>query len=571
MRLDAVILLLFVCLFGSYKISAQTYNYTYTDPCTGNDKTIIVPINGNVTVGYYGSVGSFSYNDFTNGAFESWASNIFTQYGTNSPCSEIVGLGTAVNVTQSTALNVIGILNSLSTISDIAGSTNILGGSVSSVSNAGNGGGSGKKESKNNKNNGSSGNSESQGNNSGSAQGSAQNNTTSTTTGGEGSQNTGNTSNNPTGTTTGGTGSAQNNTTGTTSGGEGSQNTTNTPQGQGNTTTTSGGNTQSGQTNTTGEGTTTQTQGTTSTQGEQQNSNTTAQGSGNEQTNNQTSGNGESGNNNPNGNTGNTGNSGSGTGNGGSNGQTQEGQTQTTPEEESGQTNITGGATTTVKSSPTSKEGGKPTVVASADFVGFNFQNSEVRTGAKATGGYTAMRWDGKRSYGAMADYTSALKGPNITAFYAWIRPKSIILTSGTLTIGFEGNRSLYGTFAAGQMFNIKKPKNLKLLYMATVSYGTVYRESFLGTALIVGGTYDFRVGKRFDIKLMNLMVYAPYVSYYNDVVLKSPYVMLPSIGTNIKITKKFKFNINAGGAWDLKTSALNYTITCGTRLVVGQ
>ena len=56
---------------------------------------------------------------------------------------------------------------------------------------------------------------------------------------------------------------------------------------------------------------------------------------------------------------------------------------------------------------------------------------------------------------------------------------------------------------------------------MGTVSYGQVYRESFLGTALIVGATYDMNIGKRLDIKLMNLMVYAPYVSYYNDVVLK--------------------------------------------------
>lgn len=503
MRLDAVILLLFVCLFGSFKISAQTYNYTYTDPCTGNDETIIVPINGNVTVGYYGAVGSFSYNDFTNGTFESWASNIFTQYGTNSPCSEIVGLGTAVNVTQSTALNVIGILNSLTSISEIAsGSTNILGGSVGSVSNAGSGEGS--KESKDNKKN---------------------NNTQ------------GNTSS---------TGTNQNQSTGT------------------------GGNTQQGGSSG-GTSEQTPTGENNSQQGEQQNSTqSTGQETSGEQTNNQSTGNGESGNNNPNGNTGSTGNGGNGSGNSGSNGQTQEGQGTQEPKE-GGKTNITAGASTTVKSTPTNKEGGKPTVVASADFVGFNFKNSDVKVGAKATGGYTAMRWDGKRSYGAMADYTSALKGPNITAFYAWLRPKSIILTSGTLTIGFEGNKSLYGTFAAGQMFNIQKPKNLKLLYMATVSYGSVYRESFLGTALIVGGTYDFKIGKRFDIKLMNLMVYAPYVSYYNDVVLKSPYVMLPSIGTNIKITKKFKFNINAGGAWDLKTSALNYTVTCGTRLVVGQ
>jgi len=573
LRLDAVILLLFVCLFGSSKISAQTYNYTYTDPCTGNDKTIIVPINGNVTVGYYGEVGSFSYNDFTNGTFESWASNIFSQYGTNSPCSEIVGLGTAVNVTQSTALNVIGILNSLSTIAEIAGSgsTNILGGAVSSVSNSGN-----SEESKegegNNQNNGTGANNNNQGNtaNSGSNTNSSQGQgegTANQGSGGEAQQGGGE---NPAQSGSNENGNQQtvtpvNNSTTTTD-----------PKGNpesatGNNTT---GNTQSGTANPNSGGTSETTQtpenGTTTQQGEQTNtqSGTTEgnQGTGGEQTNNQSTGNGESGNNNSNGNTGNTGNGGNGSGNNNSNGQ-EEGQT----EQGQGKTNITAGASTTVKSTPTSKEGGKPTVVGSADFIGFNFKNSEVKTGAKATGGYTAMRWDGKRSYGAMADYTSALKGPNITAFYAWVKPKSIILTSGTLTIGFEGNRSLYGTFAAGQMFNMKKPKNLKLLYMGTVSYGNVYRESFLGTALIAGAMYDFKVGKRFDIKLMNLFVYAPYVSYYNDVVLKSPYVMLPSIGTNIKITKKFKFNINGGGAWDLKTSALNYTITCGTRLVIGQ
>ncbi|MFM2259180.1 MAG: hypothetical protein RLZZ424_1143, partial [Bacteroidota bacterium] len=294
------------------------------------------------------------------------------------------------------------------------------------------------------------------------------------------------------------------------------------------------------------------------------------EGSGGEINNQTTTENGSNGNNGSGGTVGGNGNNGTG-GNGSGNNETQEGQPTTEGTKEEGKTNITGGASTTVKASPTSKEGGKPTVVASADFVGFNFKNSDVRVGAKATGGYTSLRWDGKRSYGILGDYTSALRGPNITSFYAWVRPKSIILTSGTLTIGFEGNRSLYGTFAAGQMFNIQKVKSLKLLYMGTVSYGVVYRESFLGTALIGGAMYDMKIGKRFDIKLMNLLVYAPYVSYYNDVVLKSPYVMLPSIGTNVRITKKFKFNINAGGAWDLKTSALNYTITCGTRMIVGQ
>jgi len=496
-------------VFGFLNLNAQSYNYSYTDPCTGNIKTVVVPINGNVTVAYYGEIGSFSYNDFSNGTFDAWTNNIFAQYGTNSPCSEIVGLGTAVNVTQGTALNVIGILNSLSSISDLAsGSTNMLGGAVNSIGNGGNGG------SGNNNKNGKGNNNQTQQNGTGNTNGGS-----STTSG-----------TNETG-TNGGNGTSNQNV--------GTENPTQT-----------GGTTTEGSPNETGNQSTEPSVG--------------GEGSGGEINNQTTTENGNNGS-----------SAGNGTNSGSGSGESNTGNNQTeepkTSEEGGGQTNITGGASTTVKASPTSKEGGKPTVVASADFVGFNFKNSDVRVGAKATGGYTSLRWDGKRSYGILADYTSALKGPNITSFYAWVRPKSIILTSGTLTIGFEGNRSLYGTFAAGQMFNIQKVKSLKLLYMATASYGVVYKESFLGTAVIGGAMYDMKIGKRFDIKLMNLLVYAPYVSYYNDVVLKSPYVMLPSIGTNVRITKKFKFNINAGGAWDLKTSALNYTITCGTRMIIGQ
>jgi hypothetical protein len=502
-------ILFLLCIFN---IDAQTYNYSYTDPCTGNLKTIVVPINGNVTVAYYGELGSFNANDFTNGNFESWASGIFNQYGQDSPCSQIVGLGTAINVTQSTTLNVMGILNSLSTIASLtSGATNILGGAVGSVSNSsGDGESNNNDNNKNNNGNSNVSNNSSNSSGSGSSVPNQSNQSSQTQSGG----------------TQEGSGTSSSETSGNPEGSSGSGSTSS-PEG-------SGGNTSS----------------------ESGSSGTESGGTSSDPGSGSSSGGSTSGT--------------SGNGNGGQTSSNQEG-SQTTSEKTEGKTNITAGASTTVKSSPTSKEGGKPSVVASSDFVGFNFRNSDVKLGAKATGGYTAMRWDGQRSWGALADYTSALKGPNITCFYAWMKPKSVILLSGTVTIGFEGNKSLYGTIAFGQMFKFKKAPTLKVVYMATASYGQVYRVAFTGTAVIGGIMYDIKVGKRIDIKLMNLMVYAPYVSYYNDVLLKSPYVMLPSIGTNIGITKKFKFNINAGGAWDLKTAALNYTVTCGTRILVGQ
>jgi len=486
---------LFFTFFIGFLGYAQTYNYTYTDPCTGNIKTIVVPINGQVTVGYYGYTNNFSASDFTNGTFEAWTTDIFALYGQNSPCSQIVGVGTVVTVTQNTTFTVLGILNSLTTIADVAasGTSNILGGSINSISGSSGGNNNNNNKNRNNGNNNVNSN-PSNSNGTGGNVSSSPNENQSTQQGS--SQTSTETSSSPT--------------SGTTE--ESSSTSTSVPTGEG-----SG---ETGSSGSTSEGTV-------------------------------------------------SGNSG-GTGQGEENPQTTSEQT-TSTEEGQGKTNITAGATTTTRNAPSKNEGGKPSVVASSDFVGFNFRNSEVNYGAKATGGYTALRWDGQRSWGALADYTSALKGPNITGFYAWIKPKSVTLLSGTATIGFDGNKSLYGTIAGGQMFTFQKVPKLKVVYMGTVSYGYIFKEQFIGTAAIAGAMYDMKIGKRIDIKLMNLFVYAPYVSYYNDIVLASPYVMLPSIGTNIGITKRFKFNINGGGAWDLKTAALNYTVTCGTRLLIGQ
>lgn len=246
-----------------------------------------------------------------------------------------------------------------------------------------------------------------------------------------------------------------------------------------------------------------------------------------------------------------------------------------------GSTNISAGGTNSVRgvgssgggggkaNKPGSKEGGKPAIVASSDFVGFSFKDSETPLGIKGTGGYTSMRWDGTCSSGILFDYTSAQAGPNITGFYAWINPSNITIASGTVTFSLEGGGSAYSTVAFGQMKTFKKIKKLKLIYLGTLSMGKVFKEGFIGTAIITGGMYDLKLHKRLDVKLTNLIVYSPYVSYYNDVLMKSPFVMLPSVGVNVGVTKRFKVNINIGGAWQVGQSALNNTITFGTRLLL--
>ena len=567
MKIKIFISVLFF-VFNFYNSNAQTYNYSYTDPCTGNVKNIIVPINGSVTVGYYGFIENFTQQDFVDGTFESWANNVFSQFD-GSPCSEIVGLTGSINIAQDVALNTVGLINSLSALMDISnGATDFLSGTLTAASNSSNSS-SKANDKKNNKKNGNN-----------SQNGSGNNITNNTTT------NNTTTTNNNNSTTN----NNQNQINGTSNNNEGSATTTGT-----NETSSNNGTNGTSSTNV-GNETSTQAGGTTTQSGTNENGNSQTNQSINNQNNNTNQNNGSTNNGgNIGGNSGNgSSENGQGTngqgeeintttntsptnntqtnvnsnsqGNGGNSPNSEETTTQT--EEQGGQINITQGATKTINQN---KEGGKPTVIASSDFVGFNFQNSEVTNGLKLTGGYHNMRWDGQTARGGLLDYVSAQKGPNLTGYHAWINKKSMGLLSGTVSLGFEGRGSLYGTLAGGQMFMFPKVPGLKAVYMGTVSYGQVYKTSFLGTALIGGGMYDLKFGRRFDVKLMGLFVYSPYVSYYNDLVLKSPYVILPSIGTNIAITKRFKFNINGGGAWAIKVNTLNYTITCGTRLLIGQ
>lgn len=502
------ITLIFLILWSAH--ASGQIAYSYTDPCTGAKKTIQVPSNG-VTVTYYGQIQTFQPADFYSGAFENWAQGVFSSFGSNNPCASVVGVPTAVTVAQNSAINFLGTINSLSALSDMAsigGSSNMLGGTVQSTQNSTS---NNKKDSKSNGSQASGSTSTGSGTTQGSSTGTQAGGSTATSPGS--SQGSGS-----------GTSGSSQSTGGQGSGGSGSSESQGTP----------------GQTSGSGSG----------------------QGSG------------SSG----------TPSSGSTTGSGGSGSGTSQGSegapdqsTQTAPpSEEGGKTNLVGSSvgsvqnSTSSNSNPTNKNGGgKPTMLASSDFVGFQFQNSDVATGGKFTGGFASMRWDGARSWGINMDYTTALRGPNITGYYAFMRPKRIDLISVTGTIGFEEKITAYGTLSVGQMWTINKLNKMKAVYMLTASWGRVYGSPFIGTAAIAGGMYDFRITKRFDVKVLMLYVYAPYVSYYNDILLKSPHVVLPIVGTNINITKRFKLNVNCGGAWAIKESALNYTIMFGTRMLL--
>ena len=128
---------------------SQTWNYTFTDPCTLNQQTITNTVGQSIALNYFGNVQSFTENDFTNGVFDSWINNI-TQINSSSPCESITEV--LINSANSTVV--------ATTLTVVTNIMSVMGGSMlppaESINNSSNGNDSEEEEDgQNTKNNGS--------------------------------------------------------------------------------------------------------------------------------------------------------------------------------------------------------------------------------------------------------------------------------------------------------------------------------------------------------------------------------------------------------------------------------
>ena len=95
-------ILLFLSVIGVGSVFGQSFQYQYTDPCTGvlNTVTISQP-NGSVTLFYAGQWQTFTQQQLLSGGYEQWIAQINAQFppGSN-PCA---GNGSQNATTTNTA------------------------------------------------------------------------------------------------------------------------------------------------------------------------------------------------------------------------------------------------------------------------------------------------------------------------------------------------------------------------------------------------------------------------------------------------------------------------------------
>jgi hypothetical protein len=109
------IIIFFIMLSSSITGWAQSFMYSYVDPCTNEYKTIMADMSSPIIIVYYGQIKSFSFEQLSRGDLEVWMNNIYQQFKNNSPCQ-----GAAITTTATTSTNqTITLVNNITNIASL--------------------------------------------------------------------------------------------------------------------------------------------------------------------------------------------------------------------------------------------------------------------------------------------------------------------------------------------------------------------------------------------------------------------------------------------------------------------
>jgi hypothetical protein len=527
-------ILLFLFLISSLYSMGQGFVYSYEDPCTSKTNEIYIDNpNGNTALFYGGQTQTFTPAQLQSGAVQLWINQV-NSANPSGPCSG-VGLAQNVTVNATIAVNNIAVLTSvlstLSSITSVASSTvTSVGGSTISgiiqadekVTDNNNNSNENKDKSNNNTNgtttNNNGGNSTTTGGNTGTSQSGGNQNTSSGVGGGSNSQ--------------GGTTTTTNNTTST--GSQSSQSPVNAPVTSGNQTSgQSGGN-----------------QGNNSVPS---NSPVTSGNNSTPNTNNSTT---------PNTNN-STGSSSSGGGNlaGGANAvkaDTNEKNEKQEQAKEDAQTSSAQSSSSTKSKVAAVKQG---SVMMTGDIVTISSADGVDPTQVRINASIIMSNTKNTFAKGALINFTSTVNNSNVTLFMSFRKKKLTTIIANSSMMNFD--KDFFNTTSVMESYQFGK-----ITGTVGVNYtmGNLGDSKFQSLSTLGGVIGTFKINKNFGMTTMFVMVYSPYVFFYEGMWNQSGYIAVPFMAIDYKLTKKFKLNVSFSGVNQINDKTLNYQVLFGAK-----
>ena len=207
------------------------------------------------------------------------------------------------------------------------------------------------------------------------------------------------------------------------------------------------------------------------------------------------------------------------------------------------------------------KKGG---LILTGDIVGIRSVKILDKDQFKFNMSLTKANTNNTRITGSLINFTTGVKNSSFT-FYKGYRYKSITtIIANTSMVNYQWD--LFNTTSVMECYKYKK-------WTGTLGVNyTIGRigKSGLNSFTTMGGVMtNFTIKKNWTISPMMVIVYSPYIYYYEGLWYKSGFLALPFLSCDYRVSKKFKFNISFSGVQQINDKTLNVQILLGGKAML--
>jgi hypothetical protein len=207
------------------------------------------------------------------------------------------------------------------------------------------------------------------------------------------------------------------------------------------------------------------------------------------------------------------------------------------------------------------KQGG---IVLNGDIVVINSATAGEKQQFKMNMSVVKSNTDNTVVKGALLNYTTSINNSSLTLFMGKKLKNFTGIVANSSMLNFE--RDLFNTTS---LMTSYKYKSITSTLGVNFTTGKLGDSRFQSLSALGGGVGTFKVSKKITNTTMMVVVYSPFVYYYEGLWYKSGWLLVPFTAFDYRLTKKFKLNLSFSGVQQIKSTTINYQVLLGAKALL--
>ena len=206
----------------------------------------------------------------------------------------------------------------------------------------------------------------------------------------------------------------------------------------------------------------------------------------------------------------------------------------------------------------------KGNLMATGDIVTIASANGGEPQQVKINASFIASNTKNTFAKGALLNFTSGINNSSLTFFVSYRRKHLTTILANSIMLNFESD--FFNTISLMESYEYRK---VTLTLGANYTVGNIGASKFQSLSSLVGAFSSFKINKKMGLTTMFVVVYSPYVYYYQDMWWQSGLLAVPFVSVDYKISKKFKFNLSFSGVQQINDKTISYQILTGAKCML--